>query len=100
MPLRSFLPALTIGNTGNLGLPLCLFAFGEEGSASRSRSTSRTRLVQFTLVPLLQARASVLRTLFTTPVIYAPSAGWACSSSGVALPDWFDDDDSRCSAIC
>ena len=31
LPLPSFLPALTLGNTGNLGLPLCLFAFGEEG---------------------------------------------------------------------
>ena len=27
-PLRSFLPPVVFGNTGNLGLPLCLFAFG------------------------------------------------------------------------
>ena len=30
-PLRSFLPPVIFGNTGNLGLPLCLFAFGDEG---------------------------------------------------------------------
>ncbi|WP_245883775.1 AEC family transporter [Hasllibacter halocynthiae] len=28
---RTFLPALAFGNTGNLGLPLALFAFGETG---------------------------------------------------------------------
>ncbi|SDC71631.1 AEC family transporter [Ruegeria marina] len=28
---RTFLPPLVFGNTGNLGLPLCIFAFGETG---------------------------------------------------------------------
>ena len=28
---RTFLPPLVFGNTGNLGVPLCLFAFGQEG---------------------------------------------------------------------
>lgn len=31
LDLRVFLAPLTFGNTGNLGLPLALFAFGEEG---------------------------------------------------------------------
>ena len=28
---RKYLPVLLFGNTGNMGLPLCLFAFGQEG---------------------------------------------------------------------
>lgn len=28
-----YLPSVVFGNTGNIGLPLCLFAFGEEGLA-------------------------------------------------------------------
>lgn len=28
---RTYLPPLVFGNTGNLGLPLCIFAFGETG---------------------------------------------------------------------
>ena len=31
LELRSTLPAMIIGNTGNLGLPLALFAFGDQG---------------------------------------------------------------------
>lgn len=31
LPQRTFLPPLIFGNTGNLGLPLALFAFGEAG---------------------------------------------------------------------
>ena len=33
LELRVFLPAMMFANTGNMGLPLCLLAFGEEGLA-------------------------------------------------------------------
>ena len=33
LPLRTFLAPITFPNAGNIGLPLCLFAFGEEGLA-------------------------------------------------------------------
>ncbi|MEH6833574.1 MULTISPECIES: AEC family transporter [Falsihalocynthiibacter] len=33
LDVRSFLPSLIFGNTGNVGLPLAFFAFGEEGFA-------------------------------------------------------------------
>jgi hypothetical protein len=33
-------PPLVFGNVGNMGLPLCLFAFGEEGLSSRLESPS------------------------------------------------------------
>src|SRR3954466_13637214 len=31
MPLRTYLPSIAFPNTGNLGLPVMLFAFGPEG---------------------------------------------------------------------
>ena len=31
MPLRIYLPALIFPNSGNMGMPLCLFAFGDKG---------------------------------------------------------------------
>ena len=71
LPIRSYLPALTIGNVGNLGLPLCLFAFGEQGLALGVALYVTNSVGQFTLVPLLQARTSFARTLATTPVLYA-----------------------------
>jgi len=33
LPLRTYLAPVTFPNAGNIGLPLCLFAFGDEGLA-------------------------------------------------------------------
>jgi predicted permease len=91
LPVRSYLPALTIGNVGNLGLPLCLFAFGEQGLALAIALYVTNSVGQFTLVPLLQARSSFLRTLLTTPVLYAAVAGMGIQLAHIAVPKWLDE---------
>jgi predicted permease len=88
LPQRAFLPALTLGNTGNLGLPLCLFAFGEEGLGLAVAVYVTNSLLQFTFVPLLHTRVSILRTLFTTPMLYGAIAGLAVVTTGVHVPAW------------
>src|SRR5688572_17169300 len=88
LPQRSFLPALTLGNTGNLGLPLCLFAFGEEGLGLAVAIYVTNSLLQFTFVPLLHARVSVVRTLFSTPMLYGAVAGLAVLMADVHVPVW------------
>jgi predicted permease len=85
---RSFLPALTLGNTGNLGLPLCLFAFGEEGLGLAVAIYVTNSLLQFTFVPLLHTRVSAVRTLFSTPMLYGAIAGLAVEVSDVHVPAW------------
>lgn len=91
LPIRSYLPSLTVGNVGNLGLPLCLFAFGEQGLALGVALYVTNSVGQFTLVPLLQARTSFVRTLLTTPVLYAAVGGMAARLANVDLPAWLDD---------
>jgi predicted permease len=86
--LRSFLPALTLGNTGNLGLPLCLFAFGEEGLGLAVAVYVTNSLLQFTFVPLLHTRVSVVRTLFSTPMLYGAVLGLAVLIADVHVPVW------------
>jgi predicted permease len=88
LPVRSYLPALAIGNNGNLGLPLCLFAFGQEGLGLAVAVYVTNSVGQFTLTPLLQARTSPWRTLATTPVIYGAIIGAAVLAWDVALPVW------------
>ncbi len=88
LPQRSFLPALTLGNTGNLGLPLCLFAFGEEGLGLAVAIYVTNSLLQFTFVPLLHTRVSMLRTVFGTPMLYGAAAGLAVLLSDVQVPVW------------
>jgi malate permease and related proteins len=88
LPQRSFLPALTLGNTGNLGLPLCLFAFGQEGLGLAVAIYVTNSLLQFTFVPLLHTRVSAVRTLFSTPMLYGAVAGLAVEMSDVHVPAW------------
>ena len=49
LDLRTWLAPLVFGNTGNLGLPLCLFAFGPDGLALGVVFFSVGALLQFTL---------------------------------------------------
>jgi predicted permease len=88
LPQRSFLPALTLGNTGNLGLPLCLFAFGEKGLGLAVAVYVTNSVLQFTFVPLLQTRVSIVRTLLSTPILYGALAGLAAVTTGVKVPTW------------
>lgn len=88
LSIRSYLPALAIGNTGNLGLPLALFAFGEHGLALAIGVFVTNSIFQFTLVPMLQSGAPVLRTLVTTPMIYASAAGLLALVLEVPIPQW------------
>jgi malate permease and related proteins len=88
LPQRSFLPALTLGNTGNLGLPLCLFAFGQEGLGLAVAIYVTNSLLQFTFVPLLHTRVSAVRTLFSTPMLYGAVAGLAVVVADVHVPEW------------
>jgi hypothetical protein len=88
LPLRSFVPALTLGNTGNLGLPLCLFAFGEEGLGLAVAIYVTNSLLQFTFVPLLHTRVSVWRTLVSTPILYGAVAGLGVLVADVHVPEW------------
>jgi len=88
LPQRSFLPALTLGNTGNLGLPLCLFAFGDEGLGLAVAIYVTNSLLQFTFVPLLHTRVSIVRTLLTTPMLYGAVAGLAVLMADIHLPVW------------
>jgi hypothetical protein len=88
MPMRSFLPALAIGNTGNMGLPLCLFAFGQEGLGFAVAVYVTNSVGQFTLTPMLQSGTSPLKTLATSPVVYGAAFGAAILAGDVTLPVW------------
>ncbi len=87
-PVRSYLPVLIFGNSTNLGLPLCLFAFGQEGLGLGVGYVLVGSVGQFVLGPLVQGRSSPWRTLVQTPVIYAAAAGLALLLLGQTLPRW------------
>lgn len=87
-PLRSYLPPIAFGNSGNLGLPLCLFAFGPEGLGLAIGFYLVGSVTQFLVGPLFQGRQPVWRTLLTTPVNYAALLGLGLLTTGTRLPPW------------
>jgi predicted permease len=90
LPQRSFLPSLTFGNAGNIGLPLSYFAFGDEGLGLSSGVFLVAVVLQFTLAPALQDGRPALKTLATTPVVYGSALGVTLLATGTALPSWLD----------
>lgn len=89
-PLRVYLPILAIGNTGNLGLPLCVFAFGEAGLGFAVAVYATNSVAQFVFTPIVQSGESPVRTLLTTPVLYGALIGLAIMFGDVDLPTWVD----------
>jgi predicted permease len=87
-PLRSYLPPIAFGNAGNLGLPLCLFAFGNEGLGLAIGFYLVGSVSQFLVGPLFQGREPVWRTLLTTPVNYAAVLGVGLLATEAKLPLW------------
>ncbi|MEH6616650.1 MAG: AEC family transporter [Porticoccus sp.] len=93
--IRSLLSAVVFPNNGNMGLPLCLFAFGEEGLALALAFF----LVQMTALMTggvaLMSRANtglvpMLRDLAKQPLIYSIVVALWLLSSDTTLPLWID----------
>jgi malate permease and related proteins len=90
LSINSYLPALTFPNTGNMGLPLALFAFGPEGLALAVVYFSCTVTLQFTLGISLSAGNLSLSRLVRTPTIYAVLISVILLMLGQKLPVWIE----------
>jgi predicted permease len=88
MSLRVYLPSLVFPNIGNLGLPVCLFAFGPEGLALAMIYFTLTAIGQFTLGPAMAAGRFDLGALLRLPFLYAVAAALAVRAAGVEVPKW------------
>ncbi|MBW2725575.1 MAG: AEC family transporter, partial [Deltaproteobacteria bacterium] len=88
LPTASFLAPLIFPNTGNLGLPICLFAFGAEGLLYAVVFFSITSVIQFTVGQWLWSGDASLRQLARTPLIYAVFAAIGVIATGIEVPTW------------
>lgn len=88
LPQGAYLPALAFSNAGNMGLPLCLFAFGEPGLALAIIYFSITAILNFTVgVGLASGTMSPLA-LLRTPIIWAVAISIAVIFTETRLPLW------------
>ncbi len=88
LPLRVYLPALSFPNGGNLGIPVCMFAFGEAGLGLAVLFFAVLAVLQFTLGPAIAAGRVDLRQILRTPVIHAVLLALLVSAAGIRLPLW------------
>lgn len=89
----AFLVSMILANTGNYGLPVNLFAFGEPGVARAALVVTVNSLMRSSLGVYLAARGTAaslrqsVREVFTVPVIYAALVGVGFNLLGWTLPE-------------
>ena len=88
--LRSFIGPVVYGNVGNMGLPLCLFAFGESGLGLGAAIYLLGSSTHFVIMPLIQGRQAAWKTLVSTPIIYGAVLALVVVATETDLPLWAD----------
>ncbi|MEC9346350.1 MAG: AEC family transporter [Pseudomonadota bacterium] len=90
LPLAAFHTPLMASNAGNMGLPLCLFAFGQEGLTLAIAFFALSAVYQFTIGIAVASGDLSLRPVLRQPVIYAVLIGVVMILTGTHLPPFLD----------
>jgi|ETNmetMinimDraft_35_1059890.scaffolds.fasta_scaffold08091_4 predicted permease len=85
---QAFLQTLTFPNIGNVGLPLCYLAFGEQGLALAIAFFVVFVMLQFTVGIALVSGGFSPRLLLTMPVIPATMIAMVFLLTETAVPKW------------
>lgn len=88
---RDYLPALIFPNTGNMGVPLCLFAFGEEGLTLALAFFAVYAILQFTLGVWLASGTTSVTQVLKTPLLYAVILALTIKATEIPMPKWILD---------
>ena len=86
--IRVFLPPLMFPNAGNMGLSLCLFAFGKPGLALAIIAFSVYSLSAFSIGIWIYSGTLSPRQLLKQPIIYAVIISVAVLLTGIDVPGW------------
>ncbi len=83
---QTFLPPMMFNNTGNMGIPLLVLAFGQGALPSAITVFVTVTLIHFTLGLYLLDRKMRLTALLRVPIVHATVAGLTFSHFGWQLP--------------
>jgi predicted permease len=86
--LRAFLPSLMFPNTGNMGLPICLFAYGQDGLSLALIVFIIVSMAHFTFGIALVSGNGDLKQFLKNPIIFATAVGVVFLLTGWELPLW------------
>ncbi len=85
---RTFLPSMIFANTGNMGLPIILFAFGEPGLALGISYFAVSAVLLFILGPAIAAGTAKPAEALKTPLVWAVVVALAVKFSGFTVFPW------------
>jgi len=88
LPLGKYLHPITFPNWGNLGLPLCLFAFGDTGLSYAIAFFVVASVTQFTLGVVIASGTFKPGFILRMPTIYAVLFALLFLWSGIKPPEW------------
>lgn len=84
---RTLVPVVMFGNTGNMGLPVALLAFGPAGFGAAVALFSLSNLFHFSLGARITSAQARTGELLLSPLMIASALGLASALSGVRPPD-------------
>ncbi len=84
---RTFVPPMMFSNSGNMGIPLIVLAFGDAALGAAIILFLVEMVLHFSMGPYLLAHRMNLLQLLKTPVMAATALGVAVSLSNTLLPD-------------
>lgn len=84
---KTFVPPMMFSNSGNMGIPLIVLAFGDAALGAAIILFLVEMVLHFSLGPYMLAHRMNLLQLLKTPVMAATLLGVAVSLSGTVLPD-------------
>ena len=88
LPIQTYLSPFIFSNSGNVGLPLCLFAFGPEGLAYGIAIFAAMVLANFTAGVWIVSGKPAPWHAFKQPMVYAALLGALFLSQGWGVPLW------------
>ena len=86
LSVRTWLAPLTFGNTGNVGLPIALFAFGEQGLAQAAVIFAVMACLSFTIGVYVVAGGGSVKEALKQPIFYGAALGMLFSLMNWELP--------------
>jgi len=84
------LPPLILPNSGNMGLPICLFAYGKTGLAIGAAITSVIVILHFSLNILLASRKFSYKPLINCTSVYALIVSLFLVYFGIPIPGFLE----------
>lgn len=87
-PIGPFLGPLTFANTGNMGLPLALFAFGKDGLAYAITHFTTITICNFTIGQMIAAGPGRIMEVLKTPILPAALLGAIVAGFHLTVPQW------------